>query len=121
MKKILCLTMLSLTCFVGCEKKEKISLDPDKVYFFYTSTCPHCHDAIEYINDVAPGLELEIFEIRGVGRDLFLQCVNKFNLPGNSIGTPLICMGNNYIMGWSPVESVKFMEYVKPFIMTEVN
>ncbi len=120
MKKLFAIFACAI-CFFGCDKTEKVFLDSQKVYFFYSSTCPHCHEAIEYINDVAPGLELEIFEVRGVGRDLFLQCVEKFDIPGDVIGTPLICMGDNYIMGWSPVEAVKFDEYVKPFIMTQLK
>lgn len=106
----------SMVAFTACEKQEEVQLDSDKIYFFYTSTCPHCHEAIEFINDITPNLNLEIFEVKeGQGRQLFLQCVDKFDLPRDMIGTPLICMGDNYIMGWSDEYEDKFKEYVQNF------
>lgn len=67
---------------------------------------------------VAP--ELEIYEISGTGRDLFMQCVKKFDLPHKDIGTPLICMGDNYLIGWSEEEAKKFDSFVQPFLTSEV-
>lgn len=99
----------------ACNKEETNKLDPNKVYFFYQSTCPHCHHALEYINHSAPEVRLEMISVDGANNDLFIQCVEKFNLPMDSIGTPLICMGDNYLMGWSPEYEVKFDEYVAPY------
>lgn len=99
----------------GCSDNKKNELDPNKIYFFYQSTCPHCHHALEYINRVAPNVEMEMVSIDGEGRSLFIKCVEKFNLPQNSIGTPLICMGDNYLMGWSDSYEEKFDEYVEPY------
>ena len=57
----------------------------------------------------APGLQTK------EGFELFVKCARKFNL-GNQIGTPLFCMGENHLMGWSPESEKEFDEYVKPFI-----
>lgn len=110
MKKFLLFLFMTIPLISGCQKKEK--LEDDKVYFFYQTTCPHCHIALEDINRIAPDLELYMYEISGSGRELFIQCVEKFDLPRNQIGTPLICMGNSYIMGWSGEEAIKFADYV---------
>lgn len=110
---------LAIACLGACEKRQTLS--EDKIYFFYQTTCPHCHVALQHINEVAPNIEIELYEISGEGRDLFLQCVEKFDLPRQAIGTPLICMGDNYIMGWSAEEAVKFDEYVTDFVMTPLN
>lgn len=110
------LTGVACIGLVGaCSQENANKLDPNKVYFFYQSTCPHCHHALEYINRSAPDVSLEMISIDGPGRDLFIQCVEKFDLPRDAIGTPLICMGDNYLMGWSPVYEVKFEEYIAPY------
>lgn len=49
----------------------------------------------------------------GNGFELFKACGEKFRL-GNSIGTPLFCMGDKYLIGWSENNARKFDEYVKP-------
>lgn len=118
MKRIFNYLMAGVSCvalLTACSKDEAKKLDPNKVYFFYQSTCPHCHHALEYINRSAPDVSLEMISIDGPGRDLFIQCVEKFNLPRDAIGTPLICMGDNYLMGWSPAYEVKFDEYIAPY------
>ena len=42
-----------------------------------------------------------------------LVCAEKFDLPQNRLGTPLICMGNNYILGWSEKAPATFEAYLK--------
>ncbi len=121
MKKLLIIA-LCVFGITACEKQvTETKLDDNKVYFFYQSTCPHCHHALEHINHVAPNLDMQMVEIAGSGRNLFIKCVQKFNLPREQIGTPLICMGDHYIMGWSEIEAVKFDEYVKSFMMTVID
>ena len=73
----------------------------DEIYFFYSNSCPHCHEALEYINGKYPDL----------------KCAQKFKL-GKRIGTPLFCMGDNYLMGWAPEYEAKFDSYVRPFAGT---
>ena len=63
-----------------------------------------------------PNLAMERLNVRTKhGYNLFVKCVNKFDL-GNEVGTPLFCMGKNYLMGWDTSYQAKFDEYVKPFI-----
>lgn len=91
-------------------------LESDKIYNFYQPSCPHCHEAINYINAKYPNVKMELVNITS-GHDnynLFMQCAKKFRL-GREIGTPLFCMGNQYIMGWSQQQQEEFDEYVKDF------
>ena len=116
MKKILSLLVL-IPLFLGaCGTKEDALLDTNKVYFFYSNTCPHCHHALDYINQKYPNLQLTMVNISNTeGYDLFVSCAKNFKL-GDQIGTPLFCMGDKYIMGWSLEYEAKFDEYVKPYI-----
>ena len=103
-------------CFgvIACNNKQ--DLQSDKIYFFYQESCPHCHKAKEYVDKKYPNLQMEELNIASRdARDLFIKCARKFNL-GNALGTPLFCMNNNYIMGWSKRNEKKFERLVKPFL-----
>lgn len=92
------------------------TISPNKVYFFYYDACPYCHDALDYVNEKYPNLELTMVNISNKpGYDLFVKCANKFNL-GRNIGTPLFCMGNKHLMGWSPQSEKDFDKYIRRFL-----
>ena len=120
MKKLLIL-FVCLLGVTGCEQKGSIKLEQDKVYFFYQETCPHCKTAIDFINKTAPDLDLQIHEVNGSGRSLFIECVHKFDLPYDNIGTPLICMGNDYIMGWSAESEQQFRKLIPQFTTSKID
>ena len=118
MKKVL----LSFFCFVAllfvgaCEKSpEGQELDGSKIYFFYQTTCPHCHTAAKYIKEKHPSLKIVSRDIRLPGnRQLFDYAVKKYKI-GATAGTPLICFDDKYIMGWSDEKAKEFEEYAKPY------
>ncbi len=88
----------------------------DKIYFFYQDSCIHCHHAFEYINKKYPTLKIDKVNINNTnGAVLFLQCARKFKL-GSMIGTPLFCIGDNYVMGWGEEQQQKFDSYIKSFL-----
>ena len=88
----------------------------NEVYFFYQKTCPHCHHAAQYINTKYPGLKMINLDVQNRNNyNLFLKCVEKFKIDQSTLGTPLICMGNHYIMGWSEADSKRFDAYVQRF------
>ena len=107
----------------GCEKStDKVDvvqnnqIQDDQIYFFYYNGCPYCHYALDYMNEKYPDLKIVMVDIyKDGGFDLFKKCADKFNL-GREIGTPLFCMGEHYIMGWSKGTEKQFDDYVKPFV-----
>ncbi len=120
MKKIL----LSLICMISllgaCQEHQSSitskELSNNQIYLFYSNSCPHCHDAIAYLNKNYPDLKLNMENVSTQqGYELLFKCAEKFNL-GNRIGTPLFCMGDKYIMGWSDNNAAQFEEYVKPYL-----
>ena len=112
-------SLFALVIFLcGCDSKTKevSPLSEDKIYFFYYNECPYCHKAIEYIDKKYPNLNMAMVNIYvGNGFELFKKCGQKFNL-GNNIGTPLFCMGDKFLMGWSDANAQRFDEYVQPFL-----
>lgn len=96
--------------------KKVATLENDKIYFFFSNTCPHCHEALDYINRKYPDLKITLVNVADDdGYDMFVAGAKKYKL-GQQIGTPLFCMGGNYIMGWSSEFEPKFDEYVRPYL-----
>ena len=90
-------------------------LQNDKIYFFSYDGCPYCQTADEYIRKNWTGLNIEKIDIyKPGGMYLFKQCAEKFKL-GRNVGTPLFCMGDNYLMGWSDENREKFDKYCPAF------
>lgn len=118
MKKWLYL-LAAVLCFSSVEAQAQFKdnqIQDNKIYLFYSEGCPHCKDAEAYLQKNYSNLAMERLNVRTKhGYNLFVKCVNKFDL-GNEVGTPLFCMGKNYLMGWDTSYQAKFDEYVKPFI-----
>ena len=91
-------------------------LNNDKIYFFYYDACPYCHQADEYIKKNYPTLEMEKIDVyaRG-GREMLYKCAKKFDIE-DSVGTPLFCMGDKYLLGWNEEVISDFNKYVKEFL-----
>lgn len=124
MKKFWAIMVVFMSVVVGgCEKStDKVDMvqnnqiQDDQIYFFYYNGCPYCHYALDYMNEKYPDLKIVMVDIyKDGGFDLFKKCADKFNL-GREIGTPLFCMGDQYIMGWSKGTEKQFDDYVKPFV-----
>lgn len=110
MKKLLCLMLVGVLGLVGCEKKSQP--DPDKIYLFYSQQCPHCHDAIEYISQKYPDLQIEMLDIaQEKERRMLFDFAENFKL-GDRIGTPFFVMYGYPMMGWSPEKATQFDRYV---------
>jgi glutaredoxin len=108
---IACGLALGLFTF-GCDSKAQ--LDPKTIYFFTKPGCPYCERAEDYIKQMHPSLSVEYKNVKEISaRDLMLACANKFNLPKNKLGTPLICMGDNYLLGWGPNAGAEFEKALK--------
>lgn len=76
-------------------------LQTDKIYFFAHSLCQNCKEAYIYLESRHKDLNIPITDMREHHNlELYKQCVKKFNIPNQELTLPLICMGNNYIMGW---------------------
>ncbi len=116
--KILFLTVILSLSLSACDGNEPLpsKITDNQVYFFYQTTCPHCHHAIDYINKKYPDLKMVLVNIANQdGFKLFEKCARKFNLTEH-LGTPLFCMGDKYLMGWSPTYEKQFDSYVQPFL-----
>jgi glutaredoxin len=107
---------LAFTFLTACKDENSVTnLSKNEVYFFYQTTCPHCHTAAEYIKEHHPDLKVKSFDVKTPGNmKLFQQAVKDYGIHA-AAGTPLIGMGNNYVMGWGDNEAKMFENYVKQY------
>lgn len=104
---LVCLVFLS-----GCVQK---TMQP--ITFFTHEGCPYCEKALQYIHLNYPKLPMQVLEIGNEQNMIkFVQCAQKFKLDLKKLGTPLICMGKHYVMGWSEEERNLFNQYVKSYL-----
>ena len=115
MMRFVCSLLVVMMFVLGCEKRQP-EIDAQKIYYFYQPSCSHCHHAKEYIDKKHPNLDLIKVDITANKENfnLFLACAKKFNLEKN-LGTPLFCMGDKFIMGWSDNRQKQFDRYVQLF------
>ncbi|MBR1825065.1 MAG: hypothetical protein IJ770_00560 [Alphaproteobacteria bacterium] len=115
-KLFICLSIAGVLFLSACQKKEDIiTLSEQEIYFFYQEGCPHCHTAAEYIKEKHPELKLKSLDIAMPGnRRMFQQAAQAYKL-GASVGTPLICFGKQYVMGWGPDSPRRFELYAKKY------
>lgn len=88
--------------------------EKEQITMYSQRGCPHCQEAIKYINKYHPSLKIEIVELNGreAIKGLY-ACAEKFSIEKKRVGTPLICFKNDYIMGWSNANAQKFEKLVR--------
>jgi hypothetical protein len=97
------------------EASEKELID-NKIYFFAHSMCHSCRDAFIYFQTYHKDLNIPIADMKySSNLNLYKQCVKKFNIKNQELRLPLICMKNNYIMGWEKYSEQQFEQALKEF------
>ena len=113
MKKLIC-AFFDIFFSTACSQPSP-ELLPGKIYFFYSDGCPHCHEALEFIDREYPDLQLTMVNVSNPGGyQQLVLCARKFKL-GSQIGTPLFCTDDNYLMGWSDSSVSRFRELVRTY------
>jgi len=94
-------------------------LKSDQIYAFVRHGCTHCDAAQKSLKSKYPNLKIQWRDVASrYNLDLALACAAKFKLDKSHLGTPLFCMGDHYILGWSVETQEQFDEYVIDFLKT---
>jgi len=119
MKKIFISLMLAVSVLLsGCSKKEP----ENRIYVFSQPGCQHCEHAKEYFNRYYKNYDIKEMNIHeGNNMGDLLQYARKYKIPQQDLGTPLIIMGNNYVMGWGDQQQKDFNRYIKNFKPTQAH
>ena len=88
----------------------------EQILFFTHDGCQYCEKALQYIKTNYNNLPMQILEVsKAQNMKRFIACTEKFKLDKRKLGTPLICMKNDYILGWSDMGAAKFRKLVKAY------
>lgn len=101
---LLCLGLFIWVGFFGSPKDSFLSSDTDTIELYYTTGCPHCRDAIEFMDKTLkteyPDRKierLELSEISSERRNAFM----KFAEDNNITGVPVFKSGDKFIVGFN--------------------
>lgn len=113
MKRILLSLFLAITCFLtACQEETKTN----RIYVFSQPGCGHCVHAKAYMDRYYKNYDIKDLNIReGKNMSYLLRYARKFKVPAQSLGTPFIILGDNYIMGWGVEQQRKFNVLAKNF------
>ncbi len=120
MKKIILTLMVGILMVMGisaCSEKENKNAD---IVIFSQKGCPHCIGAMDFINgelkQIIPNVTHQEYDVRGsrYEYELFVNAVTRFKLNQNKqIGTPLIIVNNEALMGWNDENKTKMIDLLK--------
>ena len=108
--------ILAIVLFISACGGSVESLDKNKVYFFYSNGCPHCHDALAYIDKNYASVAVSMVNVASPGGYEMLRNAAKDYRISGGVGTPLITFGDNYMLGWGRDSAKQFDEYIKPYL-----
>lgn len=100
MKKVLFLLVFAAVSFaVSAGETQKNEV----FYFFYSATCPHCHEAMPFVEELEkerPDITFKKLEVSGneVNRAVFMKKIEKLGIKGR--GVPTFIFKDKYIVGF---------------------
>lgn len=103
---------------------EKIEENKINIYLFYSYTCPHCHDEIEYFKELEKKYENKIniykYEVLKNKDNAVLMKTTKNLFDVSSTGVPFTVIGKEYILGFSETTKDQ-IEYILDNYLKEEN
>lgn len=112
MKKIVFVILFAVMSLFGASACTPQN-DSDIVIFTQTG-CPHCENAMQYINTVIlkemPNIKVTEYNIRESDANyrLFVKYVQKYSPRATSMGTPFIVVDGQPFIGWTDETQQKF-------------
>ena len=103
---------------------EKIEENKINIYLFFSYTCPHCHDEIEYFKELEKKYENKIniykYEVLKNKDNAVLMKTTKNLFDVSSTGVPFTVIGKEYILGFSETTKDQ-IEYTLDNYLKEEN
>lgn len=113
MKKYLVIIFIILLS--GCSFKEDTKKYDLNIYLLYSSTCPHCHDEIEWldkIKDKYKNIKIIKYEV-SQNRELYEKVLKKMDI--EDMYVPLTIIGSHYTVGFSDDIEEEIESYIKKY------
>lgn len=100
--------------------KEKVDEDKINLYLFYSETCPHCHDEMDYLESIKEKykehLNIYKYEVtKNENNSKILNSVKEvFNV--NNPYIPFTVIGEDYIVGFSEATEITIESIIESYI-----
>lgn len=96
------------------------TIPTDRLVVFSQEKCPHCHEALAFIDNHIrpkyPRLKIEIWDIaHKTNMNKLLALADKQQLNKNTLGTPIIVLGETTLIGWTTANEAKLSQAVRHF------
>lgn len=104
---------------------EKIEENKVNIYLFYSYTCPHCHDEIEYFkqleNKYKDKINIYKYEVIKDKNNLKMMNATKELFQVSSTGVPFTVIGKEYILGFSETTKYEFTSIIDNYLEEKEN
>lgn len=104
---------------------EKIEENKVNIYLFYSYTCPHCHDEIEYFkqleNKYKDKINIYKYEVIKDKNNLKMMNATKELFQVSSTGVPFTVIGKEYILGFSETTKDEFTSIIDNYLEEKTN
>lgn len=113
MKKII-LSLITVLILIMPMCANAESKNDVTIYMFRSTECPHCEDALKYLNnnkeDIPEGVKLKTYQVyKNSNNTKLLEQIEKdLNFADKDIGSvPLFVVGDKYVFGYGSVADAK--------------
>ena len=104
---------------------EKIEENKVNIYLFYSYTCPHCHDEIEYFkqleNKYKDKINIYKYEVIKDKNNLKMMNATKELFQVSSTGVPFTVIGKEYILGFNETTKDEFTSIIDNYLEEKTN
>lgn len=104
---------------------EKVEENKVNIYLFYSYTCPHCHDEIEYFKELEDKYKDKIniykYEVMKNKDNLTMMNASKNLFEVTSTGVPFTVIGKEYILGFSETTKDEFTYIIDNYLNDNIN
>ncbi len=104
---------------------EKVEEKKINIYLFYSYTCPHCHDEIEYFKKLEEKYKDKIniykYEVMKNKDNLTMMNASKDLFEVTSTGVPFTVIGKEYILGFSESTKDEFTYIIDNYLSENKN
>ena len=104
---------------------EKVEENKINIYLFYSYTCPHCHDEIEYFKKLEEKYKDKIniykYEVMKNKDNLTMMNASKELFEVTSTGVPFTVIGKEYILGFSETTKDEFNYILDNYLYENKN
>lgn len=102
---------------------EKIEENKINLYLFYSATCPHCHDEMEYLNSIKDDykdvLNIYTYEVTKDENNSKMMNATKKVFNVNQPYVPFTVIGKEYIIGFSDTVKTDIKNIIDNYIKEE--